>query len=245
MPYSAFKITKSSSIILLIILLTLSFGNCRAQEAKTIKDPDLDLSIEELRKKYPITWMEEKYGVVIPKDCDVGEDEMELAEVESWPCGTICKKYPNVKNCPKRCYKHTDSKNLVCSFFKISYSDQRRMIKSPMARFSDFLIPEIKSAFLYYNFETGISCSIFEGNCHRSYEIMALTFAHFLNKDKRSLSYEGKLLKSFISSKKINPKLLGQKHVIPGYSNCSPILDYLEQSVENSKTQNFCLNFFN
>ena len=42
-----------------------------------IIDPDLKLSIEELRKKYPIGWMNEKFGNYFDNGCEGGDDSEE------------------------------------------------------------------------------------------------------------------------------------------------------------------------
>ncbi len=81
--------------IIFTLLFSLSITGCRAQDKENnnsanqteistqensaeIKDPDLDLSIEELRKKYPINWMEEKYGDYMRDGC---EDPGDVARI--------------------------------------------------------------------------------------------------------------------------------------------------------------------
>ena len=125
-----------------------------------IEDPDLKLSIEELKKKYPIDWMRNKYGDQNNKFCKDGDS---FPSVASWPCGPFCSKNLERKNCPNTCYCYKDGcnknlpKNLVCTFseFKSSYDkESKRLIYSdiPLVKFEDFSTNEIKSAFIYYNY---------------------------------------------------------------------------------------------
>jgi len=124
-----------------------------------IEDPDLQLSIEELRVKYPIDWLEEKYGKVTPSNCLIVDDDPEsgeavIREISSWPCGEACKKHPQQKNCPKACL-YTGPENLVCTFFKGIYEKNSQgrefFMEKPAVQFGDFSTSEIKSIFVHYN----------------------------------------------------------------------------------------------
>ncbi len=45
-------------------------SSAKKQSAEEIEDPDLKLSIEQLKKKYPIGWLEKKYGKQAYEDCE-------------------------------------------------------------------------------------------------------------------------------------------------------------------------------
>jgi len=92
-----------------------------AQIKQEFEDPDLKLSIEELRKKYPIDWLAKKYG-------DYNE---------------YCRTDDCEYNCP------TKPKNLVCTFyydpFRIGYFEDAKKVS-----LDDFSESEIKSVFVNY-----------------------------------------------------------------------------------------------
>jgi hypothetical protein len=236
-------------IFLISLFLILPTYNSFADEE--VIDPDLKLSIEELKKKYPIDWLKEKYGEVTESECDVGEDEPDLLEVDFWPCGPVCSNNKNL-SCPKECYKNYKSKpeNLVCSFFKHGYEKQadsfkERYVSKPVARFEDFSETEIKSAFIYYNFRSEAFCSVFKDDCYRSQQIMAISFIHFLNIEE-NLSEEEMSLNRFIFSKKINVRFNKKNSQIPNYSNCKSFVErLLDDSVSKEKSQGFCDQFLN
>lgn len=83
---------KTLLISLFIFVSTTSYSkasnnvvsaNIKTTTDKTseVEDPDLQLSIEELRKKYPIDWLEKKYGKYIDGGCeDPGDSEEEIKE---------------------------------------------------------------------------------------------------------------------------------------------------------------------
>lgn len=206
----------------------------------TSDDPDLKLSIEELRKKYPIDWLKKKYGEVSGDSC-VTAGEYDINEVNVWPCGTICAKYPKQKKCPDRCYgyKKPELKNLVCSFFKTNYDNLPQNYKDsdvqskPAARFEDFSANEIKSAFL--NYESNTSCSQFKGDCNRIEEIVAIAFIHFLQNSPTEKN--DKTLRSFIFSKKLTEKIFTNNHK----PSCKSFVDhFIKPSVPSLQSEEFC-----
>ncbi len=88
---------------------------------KELEDPDLKLSIEELRKKYPIGWLAKKYG-------DYNE---------------FCRTDDCEDNCPIK------PKNLVCTFyydpFRMGYFEDAKKVS-----LDDFSESELKSVFVSY-----------------------------------------------------------------------------------------------
>ena len=66
---------------LFIISSSIYAGAAEPSKTTTVEDPDLKLSIEELRKKYPIDWLEKNYGDINlcpdlddPEPVDVSEN---------------------------------------------------------------------------------------------------------------------------------------------------------------------------
>ena len=240
------NLTKISAVFLLSFFFV--FGAFAASEKavgetqqQEIEDPDLKLSIEDLKKKYPIDWLEKKYGEASEKYCDDGDDEPWLREVKSWPCGPAC----NEKEvCSKDCYNSQKPlpKNLICSFFKQSYDKNvNEWVADPVARFKDFSESEIKSSFLHTPSFTGFykDCNTFEGDCLRLEQIVAITFIYFLNKSDSSLTKEEKQLKHFIFSTKISEF----KPDSWNNNRCESFKKrFISASVSSTQNDNFCSN---
>ena len=217
------NLTKISAIFLLSFLFV--FGAFAANEKavgetqqQEIEDPDLKLSIEELRKKYPIELITKKFGNYNSKFCkeNFGPEEA----IFNWPCGAVCKNQSNNEKCPERCYGENSPKNLVCFFFQKS----EKVIRPD---FTDFSINEIKSAFLYYN-----DARNWKPDADlRAEEIVATTFAHLINKSDDLLAKEEAELKKFITSDKINLRMKANKN------ECKN-LEYLIKTFY--RVENFC-----
>jgi hypothetical protein len=74
-----FSLMKFLQIFLVSLFLILPTYNSFADEE--VIDPDLKLSIEELKKKYPIDWFEKKYGNYLDNGCEGGDFEGEVNAV--------------------------------------------------------------------------------------------------------------------------------------------------------------------
>ena len=250
------RFKKYLSLLFFYLLLIFTTNNSFAldsnqdstinQKAEIIEDPDLKLSIEELRKKYPIDWLSRKYGNVSGENC-VTAGSYDIDEVDAWPCGPICSKYPEQKECPKKCHKHkkgVNSKNLICSFFKTKYQKEYKNnsyslkpITTPVARFEDFSIDEIKSAFVYYNNPDNFFDKA-ELSDHRAREIVGIVFIHFLNDSGALQNNKARLLKNFIFSKKVSNGFKIDKN------QCEVFRDYLiGPSISRKEAATFCLLF--
>lgn len=94
------------------------------------EDPDLKLSIEELKKKYPITWLKRKYGDY--RYCAGPDDEFTVDE-EHLP------------------------KNLICSFIGIgnNFKTNKESRRYKKMHFKDFSESQIKSIFVNYDPKQG------------------------------------------------------------------------------------------
>lgn len=195
--------------------ITLSNSSKSKNLSKTLIDPDLDLSIEELRKKYPIDWLKERFGNQNQEFCKLeGAFPVHL----KWPCGPFCDKYPEIKDCPVRCYTKNKipdiADNLICSFSGnklVKIRNRYKHLNQPLIKLKDFSIAEIKSAFLEYNYmNNGYKQKIAReviSQDSRPLDIIEMVFKYFLDTPQELLSNEEKRLKSFVFSKKINPYL--------------------------------------
>lgn len=221
------------------------FINNKSAEAATkqeITDPDLDLSIEELRKKYPIDWLEKKYGDSRNPLCEDGDDEPMTLTTDFWPCGIFCKNRPELKNCSKKCYNRPLPQNLICTFFvpttfKFPDRGAETTTHTPVAEFKDFSINEIKSAFLYYNDPKNAP---YESKTRdpRAEEIVAIAFIYFINTPERSLNDEERRLKSFVYSKKISSYFILDKEMCNYFA-----IHSIGTKISESQRKNFCSNF--
>ncbi len=235
--------------ILIITWLIFSCIISAETLAQTTQDPDLKLSLEELKKKYPIDWLSKKYGKIQENDC-VTNGVYDVDEVSFWPCGPFCSKYPDKKKCSASCYSYKKAKkDLVCSFFKTEYAKANysyNPIRKPLPKLEDFSNEEIKSSFIYYNTDTnGTICDEFQGDCNRAEELVAITFIYFLNKTDSTLTAEELSLKSFVFSKKINIKF-SKKDKLPNLIICKLFYErFIRSSDKISNQQNFCSHFTN
>jgi len=89
------------------------------------EDPDLKLSIEELKKKYPITWLKKQYGDYNHPSCGNSDGAFE--------------------------YEGAIPKNLICSFFiHNAYSENNSSTFKPSVSIDFFSTSQIKSALIEY-----------------------------------------------------------------------------------------------
>jgi len=112
-------------LITLLFIISSSICASAAEPRKTssaVEDPDLKLSIEELRKKYPINWLKKEYGDANHPSCGNSDGAFEYD-------GPI----PN---------------NLKCSFFTGS---GLQSTLEPSVDFDNFSDSQIRSALVEYN----------------------------------------------------------------------------------------------
>ncbi len=176
------------ALIAAILANSAFAGEVKSTESKSStvnanEDPDLKLSIEELKKKYPIDWLKEKYGDYNNDFCqeNFGPDDVML----HWPCGSACSLYNDAQKCPKSCYGKDSPKNLVCRFLQ----DYIR------PEFKVFSIVEYKSAFSHY------------GEDSRIEDVIVVALSYFLSNDTSELTIAEAALKKFIWSKFISQNL--------------------------------------
>lgn len=153
-------------IFSLLLFVNYSFAEVAVQ------DPDLNLSIEKLRKKYPIGWLEEKYGNYSKFCVNYG-----YCDCDSGDCSKVCQ-------IPKK------PKNLVCIF----YYDQRDLESNregfedaKMVSLTSFTESEIKSILVNY--------SDYE-NDSRIRDIIGILIDYFANKKSKTLNqFDARVLK--------------------------------------------------
>jgi len=178
----------------LVAILTFCFISIGAQadsnseKAKDVsvkskfENPDLKLSIEELKKKYPITWLNKKYGDSNHPSCGNSDGAFE--------------------------YEGPIPDNLKCSFFEGKFYYDSKLHKDqtsyvPLFKINDFSASEIKSVFLREPDNYLKSAPMQEDS--RMWELMGITLK-YLNDSKSSLTQEEKILKDFVNSDKVlNP----------------------------------------
>ncbi len=158
------------------------------QSTKEIADPDLKLSIDELKKKYPIGWLEKKYGSSNHPSCGSSDGAFEYD-------GPI----PN---------------NLQCSFIKLEYNinhktNKTEEIYTPLFSFNDFSASEIKSIFI--NIDKILKDNRDKGGLveidYRIYEICGIVLSYFERNPLNALNDREKKLKNFIYSDQIMERL--------------------------------------
>lgn len=171
-----------SLISILFILSSQSF----AEEAKSkttnsqkeIEDPDLKLSIEELKKKYPIKWLKERYG-----------------DSNHPSCGNS---YVSEE------YQGLIPKNLLCSFVSVRKFEGKFLLKEPkkvlLVEVKDFSDAEIKSVFIREP-DNYLKSPPLEEDV-RMWQLMGMVIQN-LNKPEGILTNQEKALKSFVYSDKI------------------------------------------
>lgn len=162
------------------------------------KDPDLKLSIEELKKKYPIGWLGKKYGNQLLCN-DVDED--------------------NIENM-KRYAKLVNKEDFTCSFTlekdRTNLSkdsnefDEKIEIRTKYVKSIDYFSEsQIKSIFLHVD-KNFIKFSKEDGELYveahdsRELSIIYLVCRFFDETPNQELSSKQKKLKSFLFSKKIS-----------------------------------------
>ena len=126
----------------LLLFLTLNFA-ISAYSAE-LEDPDLKLSIAELRKKYPIDWLEKKYGNYIEGGCERDGDFEEEPKEKA-----ICHFFYNKKSL-KLFLEENRSSILIA---KSATTEQ--ILNSLSAKFLDVFNElseeQIKSVIVHYN----------------------------------------------------------------------------------------------
>jgi hypothetical protein len=171
------------------LLLILIFSNqSLAEEAKSKtqnnttqqveEDPDLKLSIEELRRKYPIGWLKERYGDSNHPSCGnsyVSDD-----------------------------YQDSIPQNLLCSFVSTRKFDGKVLLKEPkrllLVKFEDFSDAEIKSVFIREP-DNYLNSPPLEEDI-RMWQLMGIVIEH-LNKPDGFLTNQERALRNFVYSDKV------------------------------------------
>ncbi len=180
-----------SFIFSLLLFVNYSFAEVAVQ------DPDLNLSIEKLRKKYPIGWLEEKYGNAIlcinPEEYDRDNNwekiqrYSKLVDKKNFACAFDFKKNKSVKS------YSSDSEDNVYYIESIDY----------------FSVAQIKSAFLnakknFVGWPAGLDNKKYvQVRDYRELSIIKLSCEYFLGSEIANIPDEYKKVISFISSQKI------------------------------------------
>ncbi len=141
------------ALIAAILANSAFAGEVKSTESKSStvnanEDPDLKLSIEELKKKYPIDWLEKKYGKQDFEFCK-GE-EQSLPSIVNWPCGPLCSNFPDNANCSKSCYRSLSETNSLCSFFEKERHAKGAPTSGWLIKMDFFSESEIKSLLVEY-----------------------------------------------------------------------------------------------
>lgn len=170
--------------LFLILSVVFSFTVNINSFAETITDPDLDLSIEKLRKKYPITWLSEKYG-----DNNWCLDWKDAENIPNSNNYSTKKDYEDAKKDYKKYSKSKPPKNLICSFYK------KQNFQEPYKEmnFGNFSENEIKSIFAMIPEERDL----------REQQIIGIVFRFFEEKENSVLTPTELRIKNFIFSKRI------------------------------------------
>ena len=212
-----------AAALLLNFLMPLDYAF--AVEAKTaqkvnpndsgLKDPDLKLSIEELRKKYPITWFDKKYGEY--PDCE--DTESDRPSSENLVCGFTDNKaevvegvFPEILIDVFKDFNEAQIKSIIIHKDKKSYNDARidHIITIIFREISNLknqslLINKIRN-FIYYD---QVMLSFKELPCEVLKEYVDVDNKYY---DKMALEYvvqrykryaQGELINKCIPNKKI------------------------------------------
>ncbi|MES2961506.1 MAG: hypothetical protein V4694_03880 [Pseudomonadota bacterium] len=178
-----------SLLAALILLSSLMFAHAAIAQISKSKiqnseqlgeDPDLKLSIKELRKKYPIGWLKKKYGDSKHPSCGNSDGAFE--------------------------YEGPIPKNLICSFFTndmYSKSDTSKLIPSFSLDLEFFSNNQIKSALIEYN---NLWKQHRASDDERVREIVILALLTFEEKTN-TLTENQKELKNFIYKSQLLPVL--------------------------------------
>ncbi len=191
-------------------LLIGNFAAAQSNKAATqskniessVEDPDLKLSIEELKKKYPITWFAKKYEKRDIEYCD-GE-EQSAPYISSWPCGPLCSNFPNDTKCPKACYDSFVESNMMCSFFETKSYAKGAPKSGWLISIDFFSESEIKSLLVEYVRQTIDSKnwkqSDWDNNDDRAQQFYAYILYYFYDVNPNPTSEKEIRVKKFINS---------------------------------------------